>query len=163
MKRPRSSLGFNHSLQISLWVPQGKLTVGNKLTFNRHRYHIFCLVFFLRFYLLMRNTQRQKHREREKQAPWKEPDVGLNPRTPGSCPEPNVDAQPLNHPGAPLYPFQGVRFYQEELQNFLLTGLLLPAKGKRISIAGNTVLSSTIASSHMQLLFKWKYNSHIIK
>ena len=27
--------------------------------------------------------------------------VGLNPRTPGSCPEPKADAQPLNHPGIP--------------------------------------------------------------
>ena len=30
-----------------------------------------------------------------------EPDVGLNPITLGSCPEPKADAQPLCHPGAP--------------------------------------------------------------
>ena len=29
----------------------------------------------------------------------KEPDVGLDPETPGSCPEPKVDAQPLSPPG----------------------------------------------------------------
>ena len=51
----------------------------------------------------MRGTERarQRHRQREKQAPCEEPDVGLDPRTPGSRPEPNADAQTLSHPGAP--------------------------------------------------------------
>ena len=30
-----------------------------------------------------------------------EPDVDLDPRTPGSRPEPKADAQPLSHPGIP--------------------------------------------------------------
>ena len=30
-----------------------------------------------------------------------DPNVELYPRTPGSCPEPKVDAQPLSHPGVP--------------------------------------------------------------
>ena len=49
----------------------------------------------------MRNTEREKqrHRQREKQAPCREPDVGLDPGTPGSCSEPKPDAQPLSHPG----------------------------------------------------------------
>ena len=29
------------------------------------------------------------------------PDVGLDPRTPGSHPEPKADAQPLSYPGIP--------------------------------------------------------------
>ena len=33
-----------------------------------------------------RERQRQRHRQREKQAPCREPDVGLNPGSPGSCP-----------------------------------------------------------------------------
>ena len=37
----------------------------------------------------------------EKQAPCREPDVGLDPGTPGSCPGPKADAQPLSHPGVP--------------------------------------------------------------
>ena len=37
---------------------------------------------------------------REKQAPQGEPDVRLNPRMPGSRPEPKADVQPLSHPGA---------------------------------------------------------------
>ena len=43
----------------------------------------------------MRDTQRQRHRQREKKAPCGDP------RTPGSGPEPKADAQPLSHPGAP--------------------------------------------------------------
>ena len=38
----------------------------------------------------MRDTQRERQRQRrkEKQAPCTDPDVGHDPRTPGSCPEP---------------------------------------------------------------------------
>ena len=46
-------------------------------------------------YLFMRDKQRQRHRQREKQAPLGEPDVGLDPGTLGS------DAQPLSHPASP--------------------------------------------------------------
>ena len=48
----------------------------------------------------MRNTERQRHRQRKKQVPRGEPDSGLNTRTPGSTPEPKSDAQPLSHPSA---------------------------------------------------------------
>ena len=50
----------------------------------------------------MRNTERQRHKQREKQAPCGQPDVGLDPRTLGSHPEPKADSQPLSHPGAPV-------------------------------------------------------------
>ena len=48
----------------------------------------------------MSDTQgeRQRDRQREKQAPHGKPDVELHPRTLGSQSEPKVDAQPLNHP-----------------------------------------------------------------
>ena len=39
--------------------------------------------------------------QREKQDPFREPNAGLDPRTPGSQPEPKIDTQPLSHPGAP--------------------------------------------------------------
>ena len=55
----------------------------------------------------MRDTQRerQRHRKREKQAPCREPNVGLDPGTPGSHPEPKADTQLLNHPGIPISDF----------------------------------------------------------
>ena len=49
----------------------------------------------------MRDTQRQRHRQREKQASCREPDVELDPGTPGSHPGLKADAQPLSHPGIP--------------------------------------------------------------
>ena len=63
-----------------------------------------CLLFFRDFiYLFMRDTEkeRQRHRQREKQAPCREPYMGLDPRTPGSHPGPKADAKPLSHPGVP--------------------------------------------------------------
>ena len=48
----------------------------------------------------MRDTEeRQRHRLREKQAPCGEPHAGLDPRTPGSHPEPKAGAQPLSYLG----------------------------------------------------------------
>ena len=52
----------------------------------------------------------QRHRQREKQAHCKEPDVRLDPRTPGSCPKPKVNAKPLSHPGVPFTRSLGI-FY----------------------------------------------------
>ena len=51
----------------------------------------------------MRHTEREAETqaEGEKQAPCREPDARLNPRTPGSQPKPKADAQPLSHPGVP--------------------------------------------------------------
>ena len=51
----------------------------------------------------MRDTEqeRQRQRQREKQAPCKEPDMGLHPGTPRSCSGPKADAPLLSHPGVP--------------------------------------------------------------
>ena len=51
----------------------------------------------------MRDTEReeQRHRQREKQAPCREPEVGLNPGTPGSHPGPKASTKQLSHPGIP--------------------------------------------------------------
>ena len=51
------------------------------------------IAFFKDFiYLFMRDTHTQRHRQmpREKQAPCREPDVGLDPGTPGPRPEPKA-------------------------------------------------------------------------
>ena len=46
--------------------------------------------FFLIFYLFINERNRegggQRHRQREKQVPYREPNVGLNPGSPGSGP-----------------------------------------------------------------------------
>ena len=48
-----------------------------------------------------RERERERHRQREKQAPCREPDVGLDPRTPGSCPGLKAATKPLSHSGIP--------------------------------------------------------------
>ena len=71
-------------------------------------------------YLFMRHThtQRQRHRQREeKQAPRREPDMGLDPRTLGLHPEPKTDAQPLSHPCVPIFMF--LKFKSELTKNVL--------------------------------------------
>ena len=55
------------------------------------------------------HTQRQRHRQREKQAPCGELNVRLDPGTLGSRPEPKADAQ-LSHPGIPAMIFNIVPF-----------------------------------------------------
>ena len=55
---------------------------------------MFIFVFLKDFiYLFMRDTEgeRQRHRQREKQAPGGDPDVGLDQETPGSHPELKAD------------------------------------------------------------------------
>ena len=58
-------------------------------------------------YLFMTHTEReierQRPRQREKQAPCREPDVGLDLGSPGSGPEPMAGAEPLSPPGDPLH------------------------------------------------------------
>ena len=52
----------------------------------------------------MKDTEREeaRYRQKEKQAPCGEPDMGLHPGTPVSQPEPKADAQPMSPPGAPV-------------------------------------------------------------
>ena len=50
------------------------------------------------------HTEREREREAETQAEGevgREPDVGLDPGTPGSHPGPKAGAKPLSHPGIP--------------------------------------------------------------
>ena len=65
-------------------------------------------LFFLKIlFIYSRDTERERERERgrdrqrEKQGPCREPDVGLNPGSPGSRPGPKAGAKPLRHPGIP--------------------------------------------------------------
>ena len=45
--------------------------------------------------------ERERERQREKQDPYREPDVGLDPRTPGSRPRLKAGAKLRSHPGIP--------------------------------------------------------------
>ena len=50
-------------------------------------------------YLFTRDAEREAETQAEGEAsPCREPDVGLDPRTPGSRPEPKADTQTLMHP-----------------------------------------------------------------
>ena len=60
---------------------------------------IFNKIFYL--FIHERHTDRGRDIGREKQAPCREPDVGLDPGTPGSCPGLKADAKLLSHPGIP--------------------------------------------------------------
>ena len=48
-----------------------------------------------------REGERQRHRQREKQASCREPDVGLDPGTPGPHPGSKAGTKLLSHPGIP--------------------------------------------------------------
>ena len=65
---------------------------------------IFFKILFI--YSLETHRERQRHRQREKQAPCREPDVGLDPRTPGSLPETKAGALTAEPPRVP-----GIFFY----------------------------------------------------
>ena len=56
----------------------------------------------------MRDTDREREKEREaetqaeeKQPPWREPNAGLDPGTPGSRPRQKASTKPRSHPGGP--------------------------------------------------------------
>ena len=78
-------------------------------------------LFFLFFkdfiYFFMRDRERQRHRQWEKQAPCREPDAGLDPETPGSRPEPKADAQQLSHTGVPCPYFVPEKERPKQLSN----------------------------------------------
>ena len=99
----RSSLESSHPVLKRL--DQNKKCI--KLSLGHLKWNSMVLFFFF-FKTLFKSwethTQRQRYRQREKQAPCTEADVGLDPGTPGSCPEPKADAQPLSHPGVPHGP-----------------------------------------------------------
>ena len=85
--------------------------------------------------------ERERHRQREKQALCREPDAGLNPRTLGSLPEPKADAQLLSHPGVPEPQFCLRAHYhlyhvcREELKNGIL--ISVSPLGNYLSLAND--------------------------
>ena len=112
-KNKKSSILYksSHTFCISPPVPKVSSTQQGTVLWKKEM-NVYCpyttpvaaiihaFLFFKDFiYLFMRDTERRRHRQREKQATRREPNVGLHPRTPESCPKPKADAQPLSHPG----------------------------------------------------------------
>ena len=65
----------------------------------------------------MRDTERERQRHTQAEGAadsMQEPVVGLDPVTPGSCPELKADAQPLSHPGIPTISF---KFHKHNHEN----------------------------------------------
>ena len=62
----------------------------------------FSKIFFKKDFLFMRDIERERgrHRQREKQAPCRELDVGLDPVS-RTTPWAEGSAKPLSHPGIP--------------------------------------------------------------
>ena len=82
----------------------------------------------------MRDTvrERQRHRQREKQAPCWEPNVGLDTGSPRSRPGPKAGAQLLSHPGVPQTSFLYSSFYvfQKERATDLVLSISSPVSSR---------------------------------
>ena len=76
------------------------------MRFTRITIYLFSFKDFIYLFIHERHTERQRHKQREKEAPHREPDVGLNPQTQGSCSELKEDAQLLSHLGIPTFPYR---------------------------------------------------------
>ena len=67
--------------------------------------------FFFNFFSFIYDSHTEREREAETQAEGeagsmhREPDVGFDPRSPGSRPGPKAGSEPLRHPGTPLFYF----------------------------------------------------------
>ena len=78
--------------------------------------------------------------ERERQAPQREPNVGLDPRTPASRPEAKADAQPLSYPGVPIIMLLNrFPFPLSAQEPFLFKVATLNASHQHVSISSEVV------------------------
>ena len=59
-------------------------------------------VFFFYLFMIEREGEAETQAEGEAGSMYREPDVGFDPRSPGSHPGPKAGAKPLRHPGIPL-------------------------------------------------------------
>ena len=54
--------------------------------------------------VIQREREAETQAEGEAGSMHREPDVGFDPGSPGSCPGPKAGAKPLHHPGIPKKP-----------------------------------------------------------
>ena len=92
MRRAISELGINAKGKVIPVFSFSTVSVGGS-TFSFEPFFFLKSFFFFNI-LLIHERERQRPRQREKQVPCREPDAGLDPRTPGSHPEPKAE---LNH------------------------------------------------------------------
>ena len=71
-----------------------------------------------------REREAETQAEGEAGSMHREPDVGFDPRSPGSRPGPKAGAKPLRHPGIPPMCFQGTT--ESHDRNIALSLILLP-------------------------------------
>ena len=98
---------------------RGILTFHFKYIIPRHtyRFHIFVFCFLKIFFLFIHERHRE---EAEKEAgSLQGARCGTLSRTPGSCPEPKADTQPLIHPGIPTVLFNSKIFVPQTLKYIL--------------------------------------------
>ena len=96
---------FLHRLKWDKDINLSKMMLDFNWVFINWRAQTRLKLFFKKDFIIyswdIQREERQRHRQREKQAPHREPDVGLDPRTRGSHPEPKADTQLLSLPGIP--------------------------------------------------------------
>ena len=93
-------------ISLVLDVTHGYISVGSETNIIKHLLYTsytvtYFFIIFKNLFIHERHSERQRHRQREKQVPCGEPEARLNLRTTGSRSEPKADAQPLRHPGIP--------------------------------------------------------------
>ena len=63
----------------------------------------------------MRDTEREAGTQaEEKQAPHREPDVGLDPKSPGSYPGLKAGSKPLSPPGCHIFTYLNLNSWQKQ-------------------------------------------------
>ena len=83
----RRTLRHPHKVEIKTYLVKTALYLDDFLLFFSF---FFLKILFIHERQRERERERQRHRRREKQAPHKEPDVGLDPGSSGSRPGPKA-------------------------------------------------------------------------
>ena len=111
-------------------------------------------MWFFKKYLFIYSWEResQRHRQKEKQAPCREPDAGLDPGTPGSCPGPKAGAKRLSHPGIPTFIFLFMRDTQRERQRHRQKEKQAPCRERDVGLDPRTPGSCWGPKTGAQLL-----------
>ena len=76
----------------------------------------------------MRDGGRAETQAEGEAAPSREPDVGLDPGTPGSHPGPKAGAKPLSHPGCPIYLIFNLSLKSNKMNSKNSTWILVEVK-----------------------------------